>query len=113
LKRSLRLTDIYQDQIRALRIRSFVEFLKKCSENSLYLSIEQSAKEMATTAKRLKFQVPADLTKESLPSEQVKRISNYPTALHKVLEIDANNIVRHGYESLKNNQEIYWNKRQS
>lgn len=85
-----RLLDICMEQTRALRVRSFMNYLLQDKNNGRYLLIGQAPNEILDKNEMGNF------TWQS--SEDIKRVASYPTNLKKVKAEDFDAIARHGYE---------------
>lgn len=100
-----RVADIGFDQARALRVRSFVNFLQNNNELGMYLQIGSDP------VKGIERYVPKRLdgsksksSIEWLTSKGICKAVCYPTTLKRMLEEDFNLLVRHGYETIQWNE---------
>lgn len=74
-------TDIISDQSRALRVRSFINFVKNNSGQGLYIHLKES-------------KIPID-------NKNAVFTQKFPTTLRKLKEIEFDMILEHGYEACK------------
>ncbi len=96
--RVARLMDIMLDQIRALRSRCFVNYLKGGQDRGLYLQLGCDPR--ATAEKRLSGEErEAALREIRLDAAAVCRAQSYPTTLARMREEDFDLLVRHGRET--------------
>lgn len=117
-RRLIRIVDIISDQVRALRVRSFVNFLqnpnkKKEKPNSgAYIGIGKNC--LSVISKCEKNNKPINKTtaeefkkKNWLPKQKVDSAKNYDTDLKKMTGDDFDNLVQHGYETAKWSIELF------
>lgn len=88
-----RLMDVMMDQTRALRVRGFINYVKR-SKRGGYLGIVRTPNICDVIAKQSN---PAYFLSEDLAT----RVSSFPTSLSKLDEDDFDLISRHGYEMAK------------
>jgi len=106
--RAKRLIDITLSQIRKLRVRSFVNFIKNHPGSGYYLQIGQDA---AAAVRRL-GSADSGATQELLAMRWVSamdatRAANYPTTLSRMKTSDFDLLAQHGYETAKWNH-LLW-----
>lgn len=94
-----RLLNIVMDQTRALRVRSFVEFLKE-GKLGAYLQLGSAATE------KLRIYPPRflNVAMSWLDNEKVSIAARFPTTLGRISEDEFDLIERHGYETACWNQ---------
>ncbi|SDL53775.1 NTE family protein [Maridesulfovibrio ferrireducens] len=107
-KRMNKLLDIIQEQTRALRVRSFVAFLRKNYETNqncdgMYLQIGSNP--VTKLAKHMVSPNTQPSYSQWLKAESVQKAAKYRTTLSKFKEKDFELISRHGYET------FLWNQR--
>ncbi len=99
LRRFKRISDIMSDQTRALRIRSFVNFLARKPGSGMYLQIGSSP------VKCIKTYAEADRVDSLLAAhswfsaEEVKNAAGYRTSLRAMDLTDYDRIEEHGYQT--------------
>lgn len=102
-----RIADIASDQIHALRVRAFVNFLQKNPTAGAYVGIGASAKSSIKRFSEGHKAIAAKLLAQSwLSDTDAKRAATYSTTLHKLTEPNFDLLARHGYETAKWNVEI-------
>lgn len=103
-----RVADIMSDQTRALRVRSFVNFLQRNPRNGAYIQIGAHAEEKLRTYSRYNLPVAEVLLRDSWASvEDVARSAAYQTTLRRMREPDFDLLARHGYETAKWNLRLF------
>lgn len=102
-----RMMDIMSDQQRALRVRSFVGFLKTNNECGAYLQLGSDAKKNITKYGEGYKNQPMLLSSPWLNAEQIKSASAYPTNLKRMSIKDFDLLSKHGYETAKWNLELF------
>lgn len=100
LLRTIRLINVINQQVRALRLRSLSAFFKRNAEKgvqiSMGISFEQWKKERLSSGKT----VPKKLSDHPfLSSANVKLAKNTPTSLASLSPEQFERLLRHGYES--------------
>lgn len=100
-----RVADIGFDQARALRVRSFVNFLQNNNASGMYLQIgSDPVKNIERyVMKRLDGSKPKSSI-EWLTSDDIRKAVCYPTTLRRMVVEDFNLLVRHGYETTQWNE---------
>ena len=116
--RLYRITNIVMDQVHALRIRSFVNFLKNNSNSGAYVRIEENFKSSISKFREKNTpinKVAAEkLEKENWLSEQeANRAKDHDTDLKSMTKDEFNCLVLHGYETAKWNVELFWDNIQT
>ena len=102
-----RIADIALDQSRALRIRAFINFLKKNPSSGAYLGIGTSAEESIKKFGEGRDTVARNLLSDDwLASDDAKNAANYSTTLRQLPLATFDLLVRHGYETAKWNMEL-------
>lgn len=108
--RMKRVADIMSDQARALRVRSFVNFLQNNPQRGAYIQIGASAREKLDTYKQHNPLLTSVLLTENwLTSSDAERAAKYSTSLSRMRESDFDLIERHGYETARWNYELFLN----
>lgn len=106
--RMKRWIDITLDQIRALRVRSFVNFIKSNPSKGKYIQLGSDA---VNTIKRYGNPdskiVKELLSKEWLSTDDVNRAAVYPTTLKMINQIDFDLLLKHGYQTAQWN-DLLW-----
>lgn len=102
-----RMMDIMSDQQRALRVRSFVGFLRANNKCGAYLRLGSEAEKIITEYGKGRKNQTALLALEWLKDGQIKSASAYPTNLKRMSEKDFELLSRHGYETAKWNLELF------
>jgi NTE family protein len=101
-----RVADIIGEQTRALRIRSFVNFLQNHPHGGAYIQIGTDAKEKLRI--RHNAIVSELLLRDSWTStEDVVRAAGYRTTLRRMTGADFDLLERHGYETAKWNLTLF------
>lgn len=93
-----RISNIAQDQIRSLRVRSFVNFIQNNPEKGMYLQI---GSDPLKKIKQFKPQIFEEAQKQFswLDNHSVNKAALHKTHLDKVDESDFSLLDRHGYET--------------
>ena len=91
LLRTLRLIDVINQQVRSLRLRTLLPFLKHNPQQGMYLAIG-SAPTLANLPDSL-------FDYEFLSEIDIERAKNTATSLASLSESEFDNLVRHGYET--------------
>ncbi|MBU4318486.1 MAG: patatin-like phospholipase family protein [Proteobacteria bacterium] len=96
------IVNVVVDQTRALRVRSYVCFLKNNPERGVYLQIGFRPEEHihGCNAKTCHDD-------EWLSDDEIVLAKRYPTTLGRMKEDDFDRLVRHGYEAARGNSLIY------
>ncbi len=103
-----RVADIGFDQARALRVRSFVNFLQNNNTLGMYLQIgSDPVTSIEQYVKKCPNYLMADNSTEWLTLETIRRAASYPTTLNRMKESDFDLIVRHGYETVQWNELLH------
>jgi len=103
-----RVADIIGEQTRALRIRSFVNFLQNHPHGGAYIQIGADAKEKLRIYSRHNAIVSELLLSDSWSStEDVARAAGYRTTLRRMTGSDFDLLERHGYETAKWNLRLF------
>lgn len=106
--RMKRVADIMSDQARALRVRSFINFLQTSPDKGAYVQIGASAREKLETYKQYNPPVAAVLlTEDWLNSSDAVRAASYGTSLSRMNKCDFDLLERHGYETTKWNLRLF------
>lgn len=106
--RALRILDIAMDQAHALRVRSLANFLEKNAGAGAYAQIgsnpveriEHFGKRNPTVAEKL-------LRLTWLDKDEVAMSAGFRTTLHPLTDEQCCRLERHGYESLKWNEQLF------
>lgn len=102
-----RIADIALDQCRALRVRAFVNFLKKHPTAGAYVGIgaaaESSIKRFTAGREVLAEKL---LNQAWLSADEAKQAANYSTTLRQLSEATFDLLEQHGYETAKWNLEM-------
>lgn len=103
-----RFVDVAFDQARALRVRSFVNFLQ-CNVNAgLYLQIGSNPYEQFALHAEQPDAKALQETHEWLSPAEIMRAAEYKTTLSRLREVDFDLIERHGYETALWNEMIFF-----
>ncbi len=103
-----RIADIMSDQGRALRVRSFVNFLQTNREKGAYFQIGADARKKIETYKQQNPSTADSLLKQTwLSTQDAIRAAGYVTTLHRMREDDFDLLERHGYETAKWNLKLF------
>lgn len=94
-----RLLDIATDQVRALRNRSVMDYIKR-TRNGLYLNIGNSAQDIAEIS-GISYELKNELIAKCIISSDVIKVRDYSTTLSKPSKLNFELILRHGYEVAK------------
>ncbi len=108
LSRLKRLVHIMLDQVRSLRIRSFVNFLKMAPGSGAYYQLGSVPEEKIRKYGDLNAQkyVGTSLYEWLSPNE-IRMASDYSTTLHQMKTFDFDLIAQHGYETSKWNNLLF------
>jgi NTE family protein len=106
--RALRLLDVVMDQARALRVRPLVSFLIRNPQKGAYAQIgadpvqriHQFASQNSMAADEL-------LKRKWLSSEECAEAAGHSTTLWPITAAQFARLERHGYESLRWNEELF------
>lgn len=105
-----RIADIMSDQGRALRVRSFVNFLQSNPDKGAYFQIGADARnKIETYQQHNQSGADALLNETWLSAQDTKRAANHITTLRKMSEEEFDLIQRHGYETAKWNLRLFSN----
>jgi NTE family protein len=103
-----RVADIMSDQTRALRVRSFANFLQRNPKNGAYIQIGAHAEEKLRTYSRHNPAAADVLLRDSWASaDDVARAAAYRTTLRRMSGPDFDLLARHGYETAKWNIRLF------
>jgi NTE family protein len=103
-----RVADIMSDQTRALRVRSFADFLQRNPKNGAYIQIGAHAEEKLRTYSRHNPAAADVLLRDSWASaDDVARAAAYRTTLRRMSGPDFDLLARHGYETAKWNIRLF------
>ncbi len=103
-----RVADIMGDQTRALRVRSFVNFLQRHPEDGAYIQIGAAAEEKLRTYSRYNPAAAEALLRDSwISTADVARAAACQTTLRRMSEGDFDLLTRHGYETAKWNLTLF------
>ncbi len=103
-----RIADIALDQTRALRVRSFVNFIQKNPSSGIYIQIGISSINQIKKYHEQNKEVASDLlSKEWLDEDSVHHAVAYPTNLKKLTTETYQLLQRHGYETAKWNALLF------
>jgi NTE family protein len=98
--RAKRLIDITLSQVRALRVRSFVNFLESSPERGSYFRIGSFAPAAIQRLGNPDSTAVHQLSKmEWMTESDVQRAASYPTTLRRMAASDFDALARHGYET--------------
>lgn len=108
-----RIADIALEQTRALRVRSFVNFLQGGPDRGVLVGIGSDAKTSVETYAKSHDHLFHELSNYNwLSAAEAKRAAEYKTSLDKMSESNYDLLLRHGYETAKWNIEIMHYKSQ-
>ncbi len=97
-----RLIDIMLDQIRALRVRSLVNFIQMNPGSGAYYQLGSNPTDAIKRYGDLSVKKIIDLLENQwLNAEEIQKVSRYPTTLNQMTLSDFNLLVQHGYETSK------------
>lgn len=97
-----RVADIMGDQTRALRVRSFVNFLQRHPEDGAYIQIGAIAEEKLRTYSRYNPAAAETLLRDSwIGVGDVAHAAGCQTTLRRMNRVDFELLTRHGYETAK------------
>lgn len=99
LRRFERIADIMSDQTRALRIRSFVNFLTKNQGSGMYLQIGSSPLQCIKTYARAHTVDSLLAAHRWFSAEEAKKAAGYRTSLRVMDPADYDKIEEHGYQT--------------
>jgi NTE family protein len=103
-----RLADIALDQSRALRVRAFVNFLKKNAVAGSYLQIGALPRESITRLQEGREVVAKQLlAADWLSADQVRQAATFGTTLRRLASETFDLLERHGHETAKWNVELF------
>jgi NTE family protein len=103
-----RLIDIALSQVRALRVRSFVNFIKTHSGAGMYLRIGEDAFSAICRLGEPESRLVQELKATHwLSSEEAEKAAHYPTTLKRMHVRDFDLIVQHGYETAQWNAKLW------
>jgi NTE family protein len=95
-----RVADIMSEQTRALRVRSFVNFLRNHAGDGSYLQIGADPKEKLSMYREYDRVIAEALSRDIwLADDAVRRSAAYATTLLGMREVDFDLLERHGYET--------------
>ncbi|MBU8922949.1 MAG: patatin-like phospholipase family protein [Bacteroidales bacterium] len=108
LLRIKRLTDIMLDQIRSLRVRAFVNFLKTNPGKGAYYQLGSDPVQVITKhGNASNPEIRELLDSNWLDMDKRKIAAEYPTTLRKMGQVDLEILVQHGYETAKWNDRLW------
>ncbi|HUM91780.1 MAG TPA: patatin-like phospholipase family protein [Candidatus Competibacter sp.] len=100
-----RVADIGFDQARAIRVRSFVNFLQNNNASGMYLQIgSDPVKNIERYVTKRSDRSKPKSSIEWLTSDDIRKAVCYPTTLRRMIVEDFNLLVRHGYETTQWNE---------
>lgn len=100
-----RVADIGFDQARALRVRSFVNFIQNNNAYGMYLQIgSDPVKSIERYVMKRSDRSKPKSSIEWLTSDDIRKAVCYPTTLRRMVVEDFNLLVRHGYETTQWNE---------
>jgi NTE family protein len=103
-----RVADIISEQTRALRVRSFVNFLQNHPGGGAYLQIGTNAEEKLRTYRRQNATAAELLQRDRwVSARDVARAAEYRTTLRRMEKADFDLIEQHGYETAKWNLRLF------
>ncbi|MGG2041292.1 patatin-like phospholipase family protein [Burkholderia gladioli] len=102
-----RIADIALDQTRALRVRSFANFIIKNPGAGLYLQIGADPRTQITKFGRGRSSQPALMATRWLDATSVKAAAAVPTSLNRMSEDEFLLVSQHGYETARWNNELW------
>jgi len=103
-----RVADIMGDQTRALRVRSFVNFLQQHPKDGAYIQIGAVAEEKLRTYSRHNAAAAEALLCDSwIGAADVARAAGCQTTLRRMSQADFDLLTRHGYETAKWNLTLF------
>lgn len=105
-QRLIRIANIASDQVRSLRIRSFVNFLKQHPGQGMYIQI---GSEPFTRIKQYKPQILEQARNDFhwLDHESIKAAALHKTHIDTITEHDFNLLLTHGYETSMWNELVF------
>lgn len=102
-----RIADIALDQTRALRVRAFVNFLKRHPADGAYLQLGASPVETIKRFMRGRENVAERLLDlDWLQASAVETAARHPTTLRRMTASDFDLLARHGWETARWNDEL-------
>jgi NTE family protein len=100
--------DIMSEQARALRVRSFVNFLQSYPSSGAYLQIGTQAESKLRTYRSSNTAMADLLLGQSwVSAKDVRRAASYQTTLRRMSAADFDLLERHGYETAKWNLNLF------
>jgi NTE family protein len=103
-----RVADIMSEQARALRVRSFVNFLQSYPSSGAYLQIGTQAESKLRTYRSSNTAMADLLLGQSwVSAKDVRRAASYQTTLRRMSAADFDLLERHGYETAKWNLNLF------
>jgi NTE family protein len=105
-----RIADVAFDQARALRVRSFVNFLQRNVDAGLYLQIGSNPHGQFVRYAEQPDSKALQKTYGWLSPAKITRAAEYKTRLSRLREVDFDLIERHGYETALWNEMIFYEK---
>lgn len=103
-----RLIDIALSQVRALRVRSFVNFIRTHPGAGMYLRVGEDAVSAICRLGRPGSHVVEQLMASHwLSSEEATQAAHYPTTLRRMRARDFDLLVQHGYETARWNAGLW------
>lgn len=108
-RRLVRFMDIIMNQARALRVRSFVNFLQQNSSAGTYLQIgSDSTDRIQKYATGSNHDSQLEFTNGLwLSLEEVRHAAAIPTTLRRLSEMEFDLLARHGYETISWNSMLF------
>jgi NTE family protein len=104
-----RLADVAFDQVRSLRVRSFVNFLKNNLSMGMYLQIGSNPIECIKQYEHSSGAITSNHLHSWMSEKEVSKATGYKTTLARMRESDFDLIARHGYETALWNELVFMN----
>lgn len=106
--RAKRIADIALEQTRALRVRSFANFLQANSSAGMYLQLGAEPRSRITAYRAHNEQSAAKLLEENwVDAREIQLAASYPTALHRIEPHAFDRLEQHGYETARWNELLF------
>lgn len=103
-----RIADIALDQTRALRVRSFINFIQNNTNSGAYLQIGADAKEKIETNRDHNEDTARSLLEYKwLGPSEVNITAKHETNLHQLTLVEFERLTRHGYETARWNELLF------
>jgi NTE family protein len=108
--RAKRIADIALDQTRALRVRSFVNFLQAAPSSGRYIQLGAEPRSCISEYRNRNEQAAVKLFMDNwLDTREVQLAARYPTTLHRLAPDAFDRLERHGYETARWNELLLGN----